>query len=158
MEAPKGLPATSRIHAQHENVDLPLWCQVLVQQDSGMFCLDVATGGGSQQIVFFASALHGCPWMITLRQHRKQIFSFEIPHFRPAHEIIKSLGARVADDAWSLHRLDVKLVGMNWPDQSHLHFEIKEVSKPLEITPRTRAQTQQEDTIDELCSVVSSDA
>ena len=65
---------------------------------------------------------------------------------------------RVEDDAWSLHKLDVKLVGMNWPDQSHLHFEIKEMSKPLEKTPRTRAQTQQEDTIDELCSVASSDA
>ena len=66
---------------------------------------------------------------------------------------------RVADGAWSLHKVDATCVGTNWPAQSHLHFEVKGVSPPLDKTPRPRAapnREQEED--DDLCSVASSDA
>jgi hypothetical protein len=158
------LPAASRIQAaERVSGDLPVWCQVLGQQDSGIFAL-VPGGGRSQKIVFFASSLYGCPWITILQPHAPQVFSFEIArsfhdHFRPAQEVVDSMGVRVADEAWSLHRIDARCVGLAWPAQSHLHFEVKGVSPPLDKTPRRCAapnQTQEED--DDLCSVASSDA
>jgi len=159
LRAPDDLPAAPRIQAEQHG-ELPTWCKVLAQQDSGVFCL---VCGESIKVVFFASALWGRPWIIRLRWAEPSIFSFEIAqsfhvHFRPAQEVLESLGVRVPDEAWSLHKLDATVRGINWPEQTHLQIQINKMSPPLEKTVHTRAQAEEKDNNDDLCSVASSDA
>ena len=161
--APDGdLPAASRIQAQHNNGPLPMWCIVLAQQDSGCYCLEIHGNGRQQRTIFFASALHRRPWIVTLQPHASMTVSFDtgrnfFDHFRPAHEVINTLGVQEADEAWDLFKLDIAFDAMTVATGEHgsseLLFAIKQATK-LDKAPKKRSKDEEEaeDAASAMCS------